>query len=508
MMKTSLSFLLTVLMQIFSDNVTAQYSFHREYSIPGPAPIAETADGGFIVATFKDSSQDRSLVLFRIGSKGDLKWSKRFWSDSSIKLSPFSINISNDSSYWISGEEEELSSNGWCCNGNLFCMKTDKNGNLLWSRKLGYDSLNEFAVFPSGATLTTNGNLVMTAVRNDSSGNYSYSCAFELDSAGNLDWCTNVEIDGLFLISPMETWEGDIVIQGQYFNNYDPASAIACQLSPTGNLLWCKSYTFDTSFISHSIVFSGCDYFIIGNTSSDCCPTTNPLVLKIDGNGNFLWAKEYTSNWGSGQSIDGVETCDGGAIFTTWSQQFLGNFNNAGVSKIDSSGNVQWTHQYSGDVDGDGALHRTLDNGLVVTSSRNLGGAALQIFKTNDGGQIPCNDTSVILSAYNKICVVSNLDSTSTAIPIENLYLQVSAYNLTDSLICLDSFTVASCVLARCGTTQVIPITEKSFSLSPNPASEYFAVAYQTKKELTAMIIDEFGKEVNALHSHRNFKVR
>ncbi|HYV92908.1 MAG TPA: T9SS type A sorting domain-containing protein [Chitinophagales bacterium] len=493
-------FFIGVLIQFFSAQVNAQYSFERQYNIPsyGGTGIVELDNGFCVIGAQQDTSNNTQLVLFRIDQKGSIVWSRKFWSDTSIHLYPISMNLTDDSSYLISGGAEELKSNGWCCQYQVFCMKADKSGNLIWAKKIGIDSLNEF---PNRSVVVDDGGLIMVAARRDTSDNL-YSCVFKLDQNGNLQWCTNLDAGEYFdLISPVLTSSGDIFCQGQYldyyYGYYDPHLAnLVCKIDANGILLWSKSYSFDVTFQSWSIVPTLCGYFIVGNTDSTCCPHGNPLVMKIDEDGNFLWAKEYAS-WFSGQALAAHETCDGGAVFTTWVQTGLST--SAGLTKIDFSGTAQWTHLYGNNEYGNGFnMLQTTDNGYTAFGALNQTGVPLRLYKANNIGEIPCTDTLVYPISFNKTCTVSDVGVVSTGIPIKNLFLHVSDFDLTDSLICLDSFQVTTLDTVYCVATQINSGEELSFLISPNPTTSTLQLHYTLTQPGELMMFDALGRKVKS----------
>ncbi|MBD2075896.1 DUF4347 domain-containing protein [Phormidium sp. FACHB-592] len=166
-----------------------------------------------------------------------------------------------------------------------------------------------------------------------------------------------------------------------------------------GNLIWAKSMGGTASEAANGISVDGSgNVYVIGSFAgiADFDPgtgTTNlttsgsysyaVFVSKLDGNGNFVWAKSMDGS-GNGISVDG-----GGNVYTTGT--FIGtvdfdpgagtaNLTSAGsndifVSKLDASGNFVWAKSMGGS-DYDRALVISVDGSGNVHTTGTFGGTA------------------------------------------------------------------------------------------------------------------------------------
>ena len=95
---------------------------------------------------------------------------------------------------------------------------------------------------------------------------------------------------------------------------------------------------------------------------------------------------------------------------------------------------------------------------------------------------------------------VSTIGSaTTTSISVTDFFMHVADFNLTDSLICIDSFTAVPQTPAICDiATQIQNTLIQSPLIEPNPARRllHHSLLIRLKKEITAMLTDELGRMV------------
>jgi len=103
----------------------AQITFQRTYELggcEGATAIQQTEDGGFIVAGYYAGS---NIFFMKLNSNGDTIWVKKiigvFCFANSVQLTKDGYIISGYTSYGAGGDD-------------ILIIKTDINGNILWSR--------------------------------------------------------------------------------------------------------------------------------------------------------------------------------------------------------------------------------------------------------------------------------------------------------------------------------------------------------------------------------------
>lgn len=107
--------------------------------------VEQTSDGGFIVCGSRDNtnSGNYDILLFKTDGNGNLQWSKRYGGNKGE--ASYMLNLNEDDTYVLSGYTNSM---GYGHRGddstNIFLMKTDANGDTIWTRTYG-DSLQEEA---------------------------------------------------------------------------------------------------------------------------------------------------------------------------------------------------------------------------------------------------------------------------------------------------------------------------------------------------------------------------
>lgn len=103
------------------------------YGADGGRSVQQTSDGGFIMAGV-GSFYDAKLI--KTDTNGNEQWNKSFGGN--YWETAHSVQQTQDSGYLFGGNSLDFSSEG-----GAWLIKTDANGNLLWSKTFGDDYLNK-----------------------------------------------------------------------------------------------------------------------------------------------------------------------------------------------------------------------------------------------------------------------------------------------------------------------------------------------------------------------------
>lgn len=234
----------------------------------------KTFDNGYIAAGYTlDGGGNMNATLFKTDSAGDTLWTKIFgggignpagWADC--------VQTTSDSGYIMVGTTFNFGAG----NADVYLIKTNQNGDTLWTRTYGGLSRDEGL----SVVQTSNGGYMIVGT-SDSFGAGGYDVYIvKTDSLGNIIWSKAYGGNGYdFGNSIKKTNDGGFIIGGE------------TQSFPAGN------YQF--------------------------------YLLKIDSLGSIMWATSFGSN-GIETGNYALETMDGGYIMTGY-----GLF----IIKTDSTGN-------------------------------------------------------------------------------------------------------------------------------------------------------------------------
>jgi len=194
---------------------------------------------------------------------------------------------------------------------------------------------------------------------------------FRLDSGRNFLWQNN--LGGTFYsgaTNVVATSDGGFVVSGftqandgDATDNHGGLDGWVYKLDANGNVIWkhCMGGTGDEQF-QNVILNSDGTIMLAGQTNSNNDDVsgnhggTDLWVVKLDANGNKLWATCYG---GSANDYFGViqATSDGGYLLTGSSSSTDGDIpgNNGGLDivtlKLDANGNKQWAKNFGGPQD-------------------------------------------------------------------------------------------------------------------------------------------------------------
>lgn len=358
-------------------------------------------------------------------STADFQWAKTFGGTSSDQ----GIGITTDANGnvfttgYFNGTvdfDPTTTINNLTANGSndIFISKLDKNGNFLWAKAIGGTSFDRGYgistdangnVYTTGyfngtvdfdpnagvTNLTANGDKDVFILKLDNNGNFVWAKAF---GGSNYDFGYDITTDT----------NGNIYTTG-YFSgtvDFDPSSGInnltsigsydvfILKLDANGNFDWAKAIggsgydkaedittdangnVYTTGYVNGLVDFDP----NAGVHNLTAYGGDDVFILKLDTNGNFVWAKAIGGT--AREFATGITTDTIGNIFTTGGFQGTADFDpNVGVhnltsngmndifiSKLDSNGNFVWAKAIGG-IDNDFGYGITTNESVYTTGS-------------------------------------------------------------------------------------------------------------------------------------------
>ena len=275
-------------------------------------------------------------------------------------------------------------------NHEVFLVKTDANGNLLWSQTYGGDS-----VYDCGYCVqqTTDGGYIIA-------GNYHGHSLWliKTDSSGNMHWnqvFSTLNLDSAY--SVIQTSDGGYAIVGGYTYAPGPPDAWVIKTDSNGNQQWQRKVGGGSAEYGHCIQqTSDGGYIVAGYTDSFGAGLEDARLFKLDSAGNILWIQNYGGNLDDrGNSVR--QTSDGGFIMAGFTESFGAGQADVYLIKTDSSGNLVWSQTYGGSGDDIGnSVRQTTDGGYAIfgtTDSYGAGGKDAYLIKTDSSGIKQWDDT-------------------------------------------------------------------------------------------------------------------
>jgi hypothetical protein len=232
--------------------------------------VESTADGGYIVVgdTGENIGANLDFLIFRIDENGNEVWRNEI--DSSfVDMAHAVLEIGSDQ-FLVAGTSG-VTLNDW--NGKLMLMKIDIDGNVLWTKQLSI----------------------------------------------------TVDASDLKMIRTEDN--GFLIVGGTNDTNNPQRDFFAWKLDEAGDEQWLRTYGGSSLEVAESVIqLASGDFVLVGSTYSFGNGLSDAYVIKIDKEGNEIWAKTY-----GGKNIDTaeliIEKSDGTFIVLGGSEQVSGSFN-------------------------------------------------------------------------------------------------------------------------------------------------------------------------------------
>lgn len=367
-------------MLFFTLNIFGQVTFERYYggiSDEEGNSIAQTVDGGFIIAGYTESygAGSRDLYVVRINTYGDTVWTRTFGGagyDDAVDITSI-----DDSHYLIGG----YTGTG---NGDIYLVKINDIGDVIWTKTIGTtdnDHLKKIRKSPDGGFIICGdimglGDYKYLLVKTNSSGDTLWTKAYNYGTAYSID-LTN---DGGFIlgVDPFEV---------PYFTD----DFLLVKTSADGDIEWTKTYGGPQTEVPYAVgQTSDGGYFIAGRTDSYGAGGSDFYLLKTNSGGDSLWAKTYGGE-ADERAFAAIQTSDDGYLMAGYTFADVNQYFDFYLVKTDVNGNLQWTRVYGGVWQEMAYGIKETEDGYAIvgyTQSYGSGGFDMYFVKTDKNGLI------------------------------------------------------------------------------------------------------------------------
>ncbi len=399
--------------------------------------VIQTTDGGYIFTggTVSFGAGNYDVYLVKTDVNGDTMWT-RSYGGTGTEIG-HDIQQTADGGYIIAGESIGLGA----ANADFYLIRTDINGNLLWSKTYGgADYERCYAV-----DQTTDGGFILTGRTNSFGAGQDDLYLVKTDINGDTLWTktyggSNDDVGR----SVRQTSDGGYIITG-FTRSYDAGNGdvYLIKTDSSGNVSWTKVIggAFMEDGWSVQQTFDG-GYIITGFTVTYGAGSYDVYLIKTDTNGNILWSKTYggTSN-DVGYSVQ--QTDDGGYIITGKTASFgAGGFGwDVYLIKTDSTGDTLWTRTFGGTNDDKGhSVQQTGDGGYIIAGQSQSfisGNIDMYLIKTDADGNNGCNQfsTNTTVSSTSP-SISSGFIINNPATIVNNAATIVNSTASDDSVLC------------------------------------------------------------------------
>jgi len=317
----------------------SQNSFIKQYGgtnlndYGSASDMLETFDSSYVIySSYQENNISATLQIMKTDTSGNLIWGKKITPASGYYMAPSTVLQTSDSGFIITGRINYAFSDE-----NIFYLKLNKNGDLIWSKFLS-TSMHDYGE----KVIETNdgGYLIVGTFYNDpvpNTGTY----LIKTDVMGNLIWAKNYGGG---------QWGGYLNIEQNPDNSYtmigkDYTGISILHLDVNGILLSNQQLILPLEVNSvMSLKTSDGGHIIAGRIDSTVIgPYPDVYLMKLDSTDSVMWCKKFsTTNWEMPFSLR--STSDGGFIFTVFTYNAV--LHTSILFRLNSAGDTLWTKSF------------------------------------------------------------------------------------------------------------------------------------------------------------------
>lgn len=411
-MKVKLFFLFIIFhFQFTISNVSFSQSFHRTYGRWGAETgtcVQSTLDGNYVISSYTTvlGLGYEDAYLLKVDTAGTLLWSKTYGGSLSDKA--YFVSTCTDGGFILTG----VTSSFGAGNYDLYLIRTDSNGNLLWSTAVG-GSGNDYG----WNVVQTNDGGFLAAGYSTSFSNANWDgYLVKTNSGGILQWAKvfgGAQMDAFYGLA--NTNDGGYILTGASATHSAGSSDMwLLKLNSNGDTLWTKLYGRLTEDAGNAVIqTSDGGYMVVGDIHvSDTTGAHHAALLKTDSQGNMQWVNVYGSHPGSEIGYAVRQTPDEGYVLMGNTGAYGGGGNDMLLVKTSSSGGLMWSKTYGTTGDDDGwYFHKTPHEGnMIVAGTTSFGAGQYDVYLVNTDslGNSFCHQTSPVPSVSSPLLQLSS----------------------------------------------------------------------------------------------------
>ena len=381
-MKTKILMLIVFLLAI--STADAQIMFQRHYGgtlDDGGSSVLQTDDGGYIVAgrTMNYDNGSNDIYVLKTDANGNELWSKIYGENEWD--APFEIKKTHDNCYIIAGETSSYGAGA----SDAFLMKIDSNGDSLWFKT--YGGMQDDGA--TGVNVCNDNGFIVTGVTMSFGDGQSQIYLIRTDENGDTLWTKKYgpSYANCFGYSVIQTINDGYIISGSF--NYGNPKLYIIKTNSLGDTVWTKKYEYNGMYSGSTIRETNDGNYIVLGTVVNMANVSDIRLMEIDQIGDTIFTKDYG---GIDNEVGGEVqlTNDNGFIITGLTQSYGAGGKDVFLIKTNENGGAQWTKTFGGAGDDwGGSVQQTTDNGYIISGYTKSFGNNYDVYliKTDANGE-------------------------------------------------------------------------------------------------------------------------
>ncbi|MFI5219276.1 MAG: T9SS type A sorting domain-containing protein [Bacteroidia bacterium] len=260
---------------LIKTGANGNWLWSKALGIGAGASVEQTSDGGYIITgTIDNGINDNDFYLIKADMNGDVVWSKKFGGNNSDN--GFSGQQTTDGGYILAGNTSSFS--------DVCIIKTDSLGDTLWTRTYGGANLD----WGYAVQQTTDGGYIITGLTGSFGAGDKDVYLIKTDTIGNLLWSKT--FGGTYFdvgYDVRQTTDGGYIILGST-TSWGGDDLYLIKTDANGDTLWTKAFGGTAfTFYGESIQqTTDGGYIITGYGHNTGALYDDVLLIKTDANGN------------------------------------------------------------------------------------------------------------------------------------------------------------------------------------------------------------------------------
>jgi hypothetical protein len=263
---------------------------------------------------------------------------------------------------------------GLFTNGDVWLVRTDANGDTLWSKSYGGPGIDE----ANAIQQTSDGGYIIGGALSNNLGIF-HAWLIRTDAGGDTLWTRaygSTFTEG-WVSSVQETSDGGFIFTGAVNTQITFSKDIwLVRTDAEGDTLWTKTFGGAGPDFGNSVRLTSDGGFIITGSTRDIGTNSDLWLIRTDEQGDTLWIRRYNGS----SAFNSVDAGHDIQVMPDDGFMVLGNAGtNTWLLRTDMNGDTLWTNQYIG-VGSTLSFQQTSDGGFIIA-----GGNGLR--RTNDAGE-------------------------------------------------------------------------------------------------------------------------